>query len=164
MPDRLICPDYLARLAISLRTLDKSVRPTSAVFPNNPGTLVQSGTNQGIAPRSLDNLYPLSGLLLACPFGDLATCGARGIPRTNAQYSAAIVWVRKAQGPNRRQFGPCQGSLAADLLARRRHIRAAAMRHFRRRPAGLCGRVVREGRALPESEPGLPRRLMRIVL
>ncbi len=28
---------------------------------------------------------------------------------TNAQYSAAIVWVRKAQGPNRRQFGPCQG-------------------------------------------------------
>lgn len=50
---------------------------------------------------------------------------------TNAQYSAAIVWVRKAQGPNRRQFGPWQGSLAADLLARRRHIRAAAMRHFR---------------------------------
>ena len=44
----------------------------------------------------------------------------------NAQYSAAIARVRKAQGPNRRQFGPCQGSLAADLLARRRHIRAAA--------------------------------------
>ena len=51
-------------------------------------------------------------------------------PPTTAQYSAAIVWVRKAQGPNRRQFGPCQGSLAADLLARRRHVGAAAVGHF----------------------------------
>ena len=62
---------------------------------------------------------------------------------TNAQYSAAIVWVRKAQGPNRRQFGPCQGSLAADLLARRRHIRAAAMRHFRRHADALAQRRMR---------------------
>ena len=44
---------------------------------------------------------------------------------------------------NRRQFGPCQGSLAADLLARRRHIRAAAMRHFRRHADALAQRRMR---------------------
>src|SRR3990172_13112404 len=80
MPDRSIYRDCIAQLAILPHTSDKSVRPTSVAFPNNPDTLVQSETNQGIEPRSLDNLFHLSGQLLARPFGDFTTCGAKGIP------------------------------------------------------------------------------------
>jgi hypothetical protein len=88
LPDRSICHGYVTQLLISLHTSDKSVHPTSVVFPYSPGTLVQSGTNQGIEPRSLDNLCCLSGLLLMRPFGDFAACGAKGIPRIDVQLCA----------------------------------------------------------------------------
>src|SRR5450830_2040698 len=88
MPDRLVCRGCVAQLAISPHTSDKSVRATSVAFPNNPDTLVQSGTNQGIEPRSLGNLFHLSGQLLACPFGDFDICGAKGIPRVYIQFHA----------------------------------------------------------------------------
>src|SRR5450830_1123884 len=91
MPDRLVCRGCVAQLAISPHTSDKLVRPTSVAFPNNPGTLVQSGTNQGIESRSLDNLFHLSGQLLACPFGDFDICGAKGIPRSSIQYHRAMA-------------------------------------------------------------------------
>jgi hypothetical protein len=81
MPDRLIYRDYIALRAISLRTSGKSVHPTSEVSPNNADTLALSETNQEIEPRSLDNLSHPSGLLLARPSGNFATCGAKGIPR-----------------------------------------------------------------------------------
>ena len=61
------------------------------------------------------------------------------MPQTCVHVTLLLIdWARKAQSPNRCQFGPCQGSLAADLLARRRHIRAAAMRHFRPGARGLA--------------------------
>src|SRR5450830_417781 len=86
MPDKSIYRGCVAQLAISPHISDKSVRPTSVASPNNPGTLVQSGTSPGIEPMSLGNLSHLSGQLLACPFGDFATCGAKGIPRLCIQY------------------------------------------------------------------------------
>ncbi|WP_337166235.1 hypothetical protein, partial [Vibrio fluvialis] len=62
---------------------------------------------------------------------------------TNAQYSAAIVWARKVQSPNRCQFGLCQRGLAAGLLARWWHIGTRPMRHFRRHADALAQRGVR---------------------
>jgi len=85
MPDKSIYRDCFAQLAISPRTSDKSTRPTSEAFPNNPGTLVQSETNQGTEPKWLDNLSHLLGLSSVRPFGDFATCGAKGIPRVYIQ-------------------------------------------------------------------------------
>ena len=55
--------------------------------------LVQSGTNQGIEPRSLDNLFHLLGQLLARPFGDFAICGAKGIPRSPIQHVACKLLI-----------------------------------------------------------------------
>jgi hypothetical protein len=86
MLDRSICRDCVDELAILPRTSGKSVRPTSVAVPKNPGTLVQSGTNQGIEPKSLDNLFHLSEQLLAHPLRDFAICGAKGIPRAYIQY------------------------------------------------------------------------------
>lgn len=81
MPDRSIDRDYVAELAISLHSLGKPARPASVALPNNPDTLLQSGTSRGIEPRSEGNLPRLSGLSLVQPFGDSAICGAKGIPR-----------------------------------------------------------------------------------
>jgi hypothetical protein len=82
MPDKSIYRDCAAQLAISPHISDKSARRTSVVFPNNPDTLVQSETNQGTEPKWLDNLSRLLVLSSVRPFGDFATCGAKGIPRT----------------------------------------------------------------------------------
>ena len=98
MPDKSIFRDWVVQLAISPRTSDKSTRPTSEAFPNNPGTLVQSETNQGTEPKWLDNLSHLLGLSSVRPFGDFATCGAKGIPRYFTQHSSVRGQYRNGSG------------------------------------------------------------------
>jgi hypothetical protein len=93
-PDKSIYRDCVAQLAISPHTSDKSARRTSVVFPNNPDTLVQSETNQGTEPKWLDNLSHLVGLSSVRPFGDFATCGAKGIPRKKIQQCLKNAYWR----------------------------------------------------------------------
>lgn len=45
---------------------------------------------------SLDNLFHLLGQVLACPFGNFATCGAKGIPRCCIQHLGAMTGASQA--------------------------------------------------------------------
>ena len=145
MPDRSICHGYVAQLAKSPRTSDKSVRPTNGAFPNSPGMLVPSGTNQGIEPRSLDSLSRLSRQLLARPFGDFAICGAKGIPHIfySPLQNADTVLVGLAPLGKVRVHRAPFGNLArkkSPLAARAQQVNTAQNTSCRSNVVGLVRR------------------------